>query len=103
MALIEHLFSWWAIPAAAGLLVTTYIYAYFVSFASLRDIPAPSFAAFSNLWLLLVCRRGNRYLTVDKVHKKLGKFVRIQPNHISIADDDAINAVYGHGNGFLKA
>jgi benzoate 4-monooxygenase len=28
--------------------------------------------------------------------------VRLQPNHISVADPVAINAIYGHGNGFLK-
>lgn len=31
-----------------------------------------------------------------------GKFVRIAPNHISIADYQALNAVYGHGTGTLK-
>lgn len=49
------------------------------------------------------CRRGKRYLAVDHAHKKLGKVVRIQPNHVSIADDAAIQTIYGHGNGFLKA
>ncbi len=39
---------------------------------------------------------------MDEAHKKYGKFVRIQPNHVSIADADAIQIVYGHGNGFLK-
>jgi benzoate 4-monooxygenase len=33
----------------------------------------------------------------------LGPVVRIQPNHVSLCDDEAINVVYGHGNGFLKA
>ncbi len=32
----------------------------------------------------------------------LGPFVRIAPNHISIASADALNAVYGHGTGTLK-
>jgi len=49
------------------------------------------------------CRHGRRYLAVDGMHKKLGKVVRIQPNHVSIADDSAIQTIYGHGNGFLKA
>jgi len=49
------------------------------------------------------CRHGRRYLAVDEMHKKLGKVVRIQPNHVSIADDSAIQTIYGHGNGFLKA
>lgn len=103
MALIEHLFSWWTVPAAVGLLLFTYLYSYFVTYSGLRGIPAPSIAAFSNLWLMSVCRRGKRYIIMDEIHAKMGKFVRIQPNHVSIADDEAINAVYGHGNGFLKA
>ncbi|KAK4985549.1 hypothetical protein LTR50_005885 [Elasticomyces elasticus] len=70
---------------------------------SIRDIPAPFPAAFTNLWLLYQCRKGVRYLSVDAAHKKYGKFVRIQPHHVSIADPDAIPLVYGHGNGFLKS
>ncbi|KAK4977454.1 hypothetical protein LTR66_010697, partial [Elasticomyces elasticus] len=70
---------------------------------SIRDIPAPFPAAFTNLWLLYQCRKGIRYLAVDAAHKKYGKFVRIQPHHVSIADPDAIPLVYGHGNGFLKS
>ncbi|RQM04947.1 hypothetical protein DH86_00004282 [Scytalidium sp. 3C] len=57
----------------------------------------------SNFWLLLQARQGKRYKTVDEQHKKLGTFVRIQPNHISVADDAAIVPIYGHGNGFLKS
>lgn len=70
--------------------------------ASIRDIPAPFPAAFSNLWLMWQVRRGIRYKSVDEQHKKYGKFVRIQPHHVSIADPSAIPIVYGHGTGFLK-
>jgi benzoate 4-monooxygenase len=69
---------------------------------SIRDIPGPRLAAFSNLWLLFQCRLGKRYKSVDEAHNKYGPLVRIQPHHVSIADADAINAIYGHGNGFLK-
>jgi benzoate 4-monooxygenase len=69
---------------------------------ALLSFPSPFPAAFSNLWLLFQCRRGRRFLAVDAAHKKYGKFVRIQPLHVSIADADAIPLVYGHGNGFLK-
>jgi benzoate 4-monooxygenase len=70
---------------------------------SIRDIPAPFPAAFTNLWLLYQCRRGRRYLAVDNAHKKYGPLVRIQPDHVSVADPEAIPIIYGHGNGFLKA
>ena len=80
-----------------------YLYPYFITHQALRRIPAPFPAQFSNLWLLSACRRGKRYRAIDQVHRELGPVVRIQPNHISIADDSAIQAIYGHGNGLLKA
>ncbi|GKT52140.1 benzoate 4-monooxygenase [Colletotrichum spaethianum] len=103
MAVLELLVSPWAPALLVVGIVAYYVYPYFVTFGHLRDIPAPFPAQFTNLWLLSVVRRGTRYLTVDEVHKKLGPVVRIQPNHVSIADDDAIQTIYGHGNGFLKA
>ncbi|CAI6331557.1 unnamed protein product [Periconia digitata] len=70
---------------------------------SIRPIPAPFPAAFTNLWLMLQCRRGRRYLAVHEAHQRYGTLVRIQPNHVSVADADAIPVIYGHGNGFLKS
>lgn len=68
----------------------------------IRSIPAPFPAAFTSLWLLWQARQGRRYLAVDAAHKKYGALVRIQPNHVSVADPEAIPQIYGHGNGFLK-
>lgn len=70
---------------------------------SIRDIPGPLLAKFSTLWYMYECRRGRRYLAVYDLHNKLGKFVRVQPDHVSIADEEAIQIVYGHGTGFLKS
>lgn len=85
------------------LLVLYYIGEYMIQNRSLSDIPSASpWAALTRLWLVREARFGRRYLTVDKAHKTHGDFVRIQPNHVSIANVNAINAIYGHGNGFLK-
>ncbi|CAG8953738.1 hypothetical protein HYFRA_00006628 [Hymenoscyphus fraxineus] len=100
MAIHDLLLSPWAIPIAIAIF---YLLPYFTSNTSIRNIPGPFAAKFSNLWLLLQARQGKRYLSVDEAHKKYGKLVRIQPDHVSIADDSAISAIYGHGNGFLKA
>lgn len=102
MALTTVLASPLALAAVPALLLAYYLYPYFVTFAAYKGIPAPFPAQFSNLWLLYVARRGRRYEVVNELHKKLGPVVRIQPNHISIADDEAIQVIYGHGNGFLK-
>lgn len=101
--IIDQLWSIWTVPAIGGAVFVSFLYPYFFTYSAIRDIPAPSYAAFSNFWLMGVCRRGNRYQVVDEQHKRLGKVIRIQPNHVSIADEEAINAIYGHGNGFLKS
>lgn len=85
-----------------GLVVAYFLVPYLQRWR-LRDIPSPGLAAFTNFWLLLQARQGKRFMSVDNAHKKYGKLVRIAPKHISIADDNAIPLIYGHGNGFLKA
>ncbi len=100
MAVIDFLLTPYTIPIA---LVLYYLVPYLTSNTSIRSIPGPFFAKFSNLWLLLQARQGKRYKSVDEAHAKYGKLVRIQPNHVSIADESAIQDVYGHGNGFLKS
>ncbi|KAJ5819859.1 cytochrome P450 benzoate 4-monooxygenase [Penicillium riverlandense] len=85
-----------------GLLAAYYLVPYLQRWR-LHDIPSPSLAAFTNLWLLLQARQGKRYLAVDEMHKKYGTLVRIAPKHVSVADDAAIQTIYGHGNGFLKS
>lgn len=86
------------------LLVVCYLAPYFTTHSSLRGIPAASFwAPFSNLWLALQARLVKRSIVVHAAHERLGKVVRIQPNHVSIADENAIRSIYGHGSGFLKA
>ena len=91
----------------------------------LRRYPGPPLAAFSDFWLGYQARTGKRYEAVHAAHKKygaplyawvfvsrchvptnrgnfIGKYVRIAPNNLSIADPDAIPVVYGHGTGTLK-
>ncbi|KAI9694401.1 MAG: hypothetical protein M1822_000017 [Bathelium mastoideum] len=96
---LSILFSPWTLLA---LPIVYYILPYLRNW-SIKDVPAPFPAAFTNLWLLYQCRHGRRYAAVDDAHKKYGTLVRIQPNHVSIADPEAIPAIYGHGNGFLKS
>lgn len=74
----------------------------FLRNSSIRSVPGPAFAAFSNLWLLYQCRRGRRFVAVDNAHKKYGKLVRIQPDHVSVADESAIPVIYSHTGGWLK-
>lgn len=95
---LTHLLS----PYAILLLPVVFYLLPYLRNWSIRSIPGPFAAKFSNLWLLYQARRGRRYLAVHEAHKKYGTLVRIAPNHVSVADAEAIPVIYGHGNGFLK-
>ena len=100
MSIADVVLTPYAIPV---LLVLYWLVPYLTANTGIRNVPGPFFAKFTNLWLLAQARQGKRYLSVDQAHKKYGKLVRIQPNHVSVADENAVNAIYGHGNGFLKS
>lgn len=103
MAVAALLLSPWAPPVLLAGLALYYLFPYFVTYRHLRNVPAPFPAQFTNLWLLYSARRGRRYLDVHDAHTKLGPVVRIQPNHVSVADVGAIQVILGHGNGMLKS
>ncbi|BFZ54268.1 hypothetical protein PYCC9005_001301 [Savitreella phatthalungensis] len=70
---------------------------------TLKWVPGPWLARYSDLWLFYHARAHRRFRAVHEAHQTHGRFVRIAPNHISIAIADAIPIVYGHGTGTLKA
>jgi len=90
-------------PYTLALLPVLYFLLPYLRNFSLISIPGPFLAKFTNLWYLYECRLCRRYLTVHYLHERYGKFVRVQPNHVSIADPEAIPIVYGHGTGTLKS
>ncbi|KAL1411303.1 hypothetical protein Q8F55_002254 [Vanrija albida] len=94
----------WALPVTAlALIAFSYLYAHFVTHSALRGIPGPLAAKLSNVWLFSTARRGVRSRTIHDLHQRLGPLVRIQPNHVSIVDEDAVKVIYGHGSGLPKA
>ncbi|KAJ5861995.1 cytochrome P450 [Penicillium solitum] len=75
---------------------------YNVWFGPLAHIPGPFLAKVSSLWIVFQCRYTRRSETLLKQHQKYGNFVRVAPNHISISDPSALEAIYGHKSGFNK-
>lgn len=75
---------------------------YNVWFGPLAHIPGPFLAKVSSLWIVFQCRYTRRSETLHKQHQKYGNFVRVAPNHISISDPSALEAIYGHKSGFNK-
>ncbi|SGY20997.1 BQ5605_C016g08182 [Microbotryum silenes-dioicae] len=89
--------------APSVLVALVYAIPFLTVHASLAKYPGPVLAKFSRLWLAIKSRFGVRSLSVHELHMKHGKFVRIGPNEVSIADPAALPIVYGHGTGSLKA
>ncbi|KAK7888077.1 hypothetical protein LTR67_008954 [Exophiala xenobiotica] len=70
---------------------------YFHDPKKLRRFPAPSVAGFTNLWMMFQQYNHNRALSTHAAHEKLGKIVRVGPNHISFVGRQATKDIYGHG------
>ncbi|KAK0192825.1 cytochrome P450 monooxygenase [Armillaria mellea] len=92
-----------ALVAALASVVLIHLLAYFLDPYGFRSFPGPFLAKFSDAWLGWVSYGGHRSETIHELHKKYGTFVRIAPNHLSIASPDALQVVYAHGNGALKS
>lgn len=103
MAMFTVLPLIWLAPLGLISLFFYYIIPYFWNYRHLRSIPGPLFARLSNWWLVYACREKSRWKYVNDAHTRYGPVVRIQPNHVSIANEEVINAIYGHGNGMLKS
>ncbi|POW22382.1 hypothetical protein PSHT_01261 [Puccinia striiformis] len=80
-----------------------YILGYSWNKHQINHFPGPFLAKFSRLWLGYHTRFGKRYQIIHELHQKHGRFVRIAPNELSIADPDAIAVVLGHGTGTTKS
>ncbi|KAI0765297.1 cytochrome P450 monooxygenase pc-bph [Fomes fomentarius] len=92
----------WAFFALSAFLLVLLV-PYFLDLHAIREYPGPLIARLSNVWLCWTAAQGHRSERVHELHKKYGTYVRIAPNHLSIADPDALQVVYGHGTGTLKS
>jgi len=100
---VDSTFLATSLSAGALLVLTVHLVPYVVDSHGIRSIPGPWIARFTDAWLGRVAARGHRSEVVHDMHKKYGTFVRLAPNHVSIADPDALQLVYAHGNGTLKS
>ena len=73
-----------------------FLYYVFTLFAyGLWDLPGPALAKVSNLWRLIEAWKGHQEFVLQKLHREHGELVQVGPNVVSIADPDAIEAIYG--------
>ncbi|TFL04488.1 cytochrome P450 monooxygenase pc-bph [Pterulicium gracile] len=106
MALLEWASSLtpqqWAFTAV-GAIALLHIVPYLWDANRMRKYPGPFLAKFSYLWLGYHSMMGHRSEVVHEMHRQYGSWVRLAPNYLSIADPDALQIVYAHGNGTSKS
>lgn len=86
-----------------ALLFLLVIYHITWTYASLRDVPGPFLAKFTDLWRLLVVWRRDSHDTYLRLHKQYGDLLRIGPNCVSICKPDVISTIYGIQKGYIKS
>ncbi|KAF8352010.1 cytochrome P450 monooxygenase [Amanita rubescens] len=90
-----------AIPAI-GLLA--HFIPWLVDPCGVKGHPGPFLAKFSHLWLGYVSKMGHRSDSVHKAHQKYGApSFALPPTTSPSLTQEALNSIYGHGNGALKS
>jgi hypothetical protein len=94
--------DWSKLTATLGF---CFVFAYFAHQKlrpSLRSIPGPFVASFTDLWRLLAVYSGRFDLSLQAQHDKHGDLVRIGPNCISVGDPKEIKQIYSISRLFQK-
>jgi hypothetical protein len=65
-------------------------------------IPGPLLAKISNIWRFVDVAKGHAEVTLLKLHRKYGDYVRLGPNVVSVRDLDAVKIIYGINQGYKK-
>ncbi|TFK34637.1 benzoate para-hydroxylase [Crucibulum laeve] len=97
---VEYM-AYWVVSVSIPLMIA-YCLLLRKRFGDIDRIPGPFLARWTPFWLAYHVRLGQRYQAVHRLHEKYGVFARISPNHVSIADKDAIAIIYGHGSKALQ-
>lgn len=78
-----------------GLSLSILYYRLLSSSHPLSHIPGPILARATKLWLFAKIQGGKSREDLEKIHAIYGPVVRIAPNEISVADNDAILQIHG--------
>jgi len=84
----------------AWLIYSYVVYPFYLS--PFAHVPGPKLAAMSRWWIRCVDFGGHRAATIDALHRKYGKIVRVAPNEISFTGQEAMQKIYGAGSPFEK-
>lgn len=95
--------SYWPMVLAsisgAGLLSLCYN----AFFHPLARFPGPPLASITGLWRLYHIAIGDWSEIILNLHQKYGRVVRLAPNELSVVDESAMKALYGHNTAAIKS
>ncbi|KAH9898967.1 cytochrome P450 monooxygenase-like protein [Xylariomycetidae sp. FL2044] len=92
-----------AYTAYLGALFTSMI-TYRVYFHPLRQFPGPRLATVTQFYhLFQVKTRLDNFKYLDRMHVEYGKYVRVGPNLLSVADPDLVEVIHGPQTKFSKS
>ncbi|CAE6430429.1 unnamed protein product [Rhizoctonia solani] len=92
------------VAALGSIALAYYLVPYFTDPYDYRHrFSGPWLAVLTSWWMSYAALAGEHSEVIRKQHEKYGMFVRVGPNHISISDPNALETVYAHGSGVLKA
>lgn len=84
-------------------LIPYVLYTIYQAYATpLRNVPGPSLARFTRIWLFRAIASRKWDQINIQLHRKYGPVVRIAPNEYSIDDPDAANIIYRSRDQLLK-
>lgn len=67
-----------------------------------RSVPGPFFAKLTNLWRFIDVAKGRPEVTLYRLHKKHGDYVRLGPNVVSVRNIEVLKEIYGINKGYQK-
>lgn len=80
------------------------IYHLFQNYVSLKSVPGPFLAHFTNLYRTILVYHGNAHETQLTLHKKYGNLVRLGPQCVSVTGSSSyVSQIYGIGKGLVKS
>ena len=84
--------GWKYLPWLVPLVIANLLYKRYAT--SLRHVPGPFLASFSNLWKLTAAWDEDMPEKNIAVHRKYGPVVRIGHNTVSVSDPSALSTIY---------
>jgi cytochrome P450 len=72
-------------------------------FHPLARFPGPRLASVTGLWRLYHITIGDWSEIILDLHQRYGRIVRLAPNELSVVDESAVKALYGHNTAAIKS